>query len=224
MIEVAERTIAIYADIACPWSHVAVHRLHRTRSRLGLEEEVLFDLRPFPLEVFNSRATPKRTLDAEVPVAGGLEPGAGWKMWDGPEYDYPVSTLLALEAVQAAKAQGLEASAQLDRGLRTAFFAESRNVALRHVVLAVAEACELVDAGALRARLDRGSARAQVLDGATAPERGVKGSPHLFLPDGTDAHNPGIEHHWEGEAGGFPVVDKDDPSVYEDLLARAARA
>ena len=223
MIEVAEGTIAIYADIACPWSHVAVHRLHETRARLGLEQEVYFDLRPFPLEVFNERATPKRTLDAEIPVAGGVEPGAGWKMWDGPEYDYPVSTLLPLEAVQAAKAQGLEPSAQLDRALRVAFFARCRNIALRHVVLEVAEGCKLVDAGALRENLDRGSARVSVLEEATAPERGVKGSPHLFLHDGTSAHNPGVEHHWEGEQGGFPVIDKDDPTVYEDLLARATR-
>ena len=52
-----------------------------------------------------------------------------------------------------------------------------------------------------------------------APGLGVKGSPHLFLPDGTDVHNPGMELHWEGEHGiGFPVVDADDPEVYTCLL------
>lgn len=52
---------------------------------------------------------------------------------------------------------------------------------------------------------------------------GVRGSPHLFLPDGTDLHNPGVELHWEGEKGrGFPVIDSDDPSVHGDLLRRAA--
>ena len=51
----------------------------------------------------------------------------------------------------------------------------------------------------------------------------VNGSPHLFLPDGTDVHNPGIEMHWEGDHGkGFPVVDRDEPAIYEDLLRRAA--
>lgn len=223
MIEVDAGTIAIYADIACPWSHVAIHRLHTTRARLGLERDVSFDLRPFPLEVFNKRATPKRTLDAEIPVAGGLEPQAGWRLWDGPEYDYPVSTLLALEAVQAAKSQGLDASAALDRALRGAFFARSRNIALRHVVLEVAEECARVDAGALRHSLDQGTSRSAVLRSVSAPDEGVRGSPHLFLSDGTESHNPGIEHHWEGGEGGFPVVDGDDPSVYEDLLARAAR-
>ena len=52
---------------------------------------------------------------------------------------------------------------------------------------------------------------------------GVEGSPHLFLPDGTDVHNPGIEMHWMGDHGkGFPHIDADDPSVYDDLIRRAA--
>lgn len=30
--------------------------------------------------------------------------------------------------------------------------------------------------------------------------------------------------HWEGDKpGGFPVVDAGDPSVYDDLVRRAAR-
>jgi len=53
---------------------------------------------------------------------------------------------------------------------------------------------------------------------------GVKGSPHLFPSDGTDAHNPGIRMHWEAEPGrGFPVIDADDPSVYDSLVTTAAR-
>jgi hypothetical protein len=50
----------------------------------------------------------------------------------------------------------------------------------------------------------------------------VRGSPHLFLPDGTEVHNPGIRMHWEGpKPGGFPVIESDDPSVYDDLISRA---
>ena len=68
-------------------------------------------------------------------------------------------------------------------------------------------------------------ARSTVLDHcetARTSDR-VKGSPHLFLPDGSDAHNPGITMHWVGEHGkGFPVVDEDDPAVYKGLLEVAA--
>ena len=51
----------------------------------------------------------------------------------------------------------------------------------------------------------------------------VKGSPHLFLADGTDAPNPGIELHWHGRHGhGFPIVDREDPSMYDRLVKTAA--
>ncbi len=60
----------------------------------------------------------------------------------------------------------------------------------------------------------------------TSARRGRHDSSRPFsplLPDGTDVHNPGIELHWEGDAGeGFPVVDNDMPDVYEAILRRAA--
>ena len=174
--------------------------------------------------MFNSRPTPKRVLDAEIPAVGALGPDAGWQLWQGDEHAYPVTTLLALEAVQAAKAQSLEASEQLDLALRKAFFAESRCISMRHVILEAAESCPRVDVERLVFNLDRGTARPAVLEQCRVAEGDtVKGSPHLFLPDGRDYANPGIEMHWEGEEGeGFPVVDSDDPSVYEDLVQAAA--
>ncbi len=224
MPDVDAGTIAIYADIACPWSHVALFRLHRARARLRRDDDVRFDLRAFPLEVFNERPTPKRTLDAETPVCGALEPDAGWRMWARHDHDYPVTTLLALEAVQASKAQGLAASEQLDRALRVALFARSRNISMRHEILEAAQGCDGLDAGKLGHDLDRGVARHLVFEHAEEAREVVEGSPHLFLPDGSGVHNPGIQMHWEGSHGqGFPVVDEDEPGIYEELLERASR-
>lgn len=223
-MDVAPRTVVVWSDLSCPWAHTAVSRLWRTRAELGLDDVVRFDHRPFPLELFNAKPTDKVINDAEVPVLDGIEPHAGWQAWGRPDHEYPVTTLLPLEAVQAAKGQGLRASEQLDRALRRAMFAESRCISLRAVVLDVATACEAVDADALRQALDDGRARHAVIDAfETANDLGVKGSPHLFLPDGSDAHNPGIEMHWDGTPGtGSLVIDADDPSVYGDLLERAA--
>jgi predicted DsbA family dithiol-disulfide isomerase len=222
---VAADTVVVWSDIGCPWAHAAVSRLHRARADLGLDDRIRIDHRAFPLELVNERPTPKRTLDAEVPVVGAIEPEAGWKMWQADESTWPVTMLPALEAVQAAKMQSLEASEQLDRCLRVAFFADSRCISLRSVILDVASTCDLVDADQLAAALDDGRARRTVIGHwRNAEHEGVKGSPHLFLPDGTEAHNPGIEMHWEGEHGeGFPVVDRDDPDVYRELLAQAFR-
>jgi predicted DsbA family dithiol-disulfide isomerase len=224
MLDVAPGTLVVFGDIACPWSHLCVHGLRQARSRLQLDGDVVLDLRAFPLELFNGQPTPKRTLDAELAVVGALDPSAGWQMWQRPDFEYPVTTLPALEAVQAAKAQSLRASEELGRALRRAFFAESRTVSLVPVILDVAKACDGVDAGALAVALDDGRARAAVMEQRDMAKRiGVKGSPHVYLPDGSDAPNPGITKHWEGEEGeGFPVIDEYDPSVYDDLIKRAA--
>ncbi len=220
MLHAAPGTIIVYSDIACPWSHLAVHRLWTTRERMGLGDVVRFDHRAFPLELFNERATPKRALDAELPVVGGLDPSAGWHTWDRADWEYPGTTLLALEAVQAAKGQGLEASEALDRTLRLAFFRDRRNISLRHEIVAAAKTTHEVDAASLIDVLDAGTCRRTILDQRTEAESGpVEGSPHLFLSDGTGAHNPGIEMHVDD--GRFPVIDKDDPSIYDELLERA---
>src|SRR5690349_10089527 len=99
MLDVAAGTLVVYGDIACPWSHLCVHGLRKARQRLGLDDpvdpnsRVDLDLRSFPLELFNARPTPKRTLDAEVPVVGALDPSAGWQVWQRPDFEYPVTTL-----------------------------------------------------------------------------------------------------------------------------------
>jgi len=225
MLDVARGTLVVYSDLHCPWAHAAVSRLHRVRSDLGLDAEVRLDHRAFPLEIFNDEPTPKLTHDAEIPVIGAIEPEAGWQLWTAPDFEYPVSTLLPLEAVQVAKEQGFDVSERLDRALRRAYFAESRCITMRHVVLDVARRCGGIDVDALAAGLDDGRGRRTVLDQCQrARADDVKGSPHVFAPDGTSAHNPGIKAHWEGDkdGGGYPVIHSDDPSVYERLLRAAA--
>jgi predicted DsbA family dithiol-disulfide isomerase len=224
-VQVAPGTIAIWSDIGCPWAHLAVHRLHDTRRRLELVDTVTFEHRPFPLELFNERVTPRKTLAAEVRALRARAPAAGWLEWDAPEWEWPVTMLPALEAVQAVCAHDVRAAEELDRALRFAFFGESRCISMRHVILQVAAKCDRVDVDALAGALDDGVARRTVMARFEEAERNdeVKGSPHLFLADGTDVHNPGIEMHWERAPGRrFPVIDRDEPAIYEDLLRRAA--
>jgi len=225
-VSVRPGTIVVYSDIGCPWAHLAVYRLLRARSTLGLDGAVVLDHRVFALEVVNRQPTPKLILDAETVAVGTLDPGARWQLWQQEVHSYPVTTLPAMEAVQAAKEQGLAASEQLDRALRVAFFGQSRCISVRAVILEVAESCDAVDAGAVAAAIDDGRARRAVMDQhQLGMSPAVDGSPHVFLADGTDVHNPGIEMHWQGDKGkGFPVVTRDQPSVYGDLLRRAAAA
>lgn len=223
-LEVAPRTIVVYSDIGCPWAHVAVWRLHDARRRLGLVERVHFDHRVFPLELFNAQPTPRDELEPELPACAALAPRAGWQPWSAPEWSWPVTMLPAMEAVQAAKAQGLAASEALDIGLRRAFWGESRCVSLRHVILEVASACDDLDLGALAADIDSGTARGAIFaQWEVAKTDAVSGSPHLFLHDGTNMENPGLEVDWREEQGAWiPTVTRDDPAIYETLVRRAA--
>jgi predicted DsbA family dithiol-disulfide isomerase len=217
--------VVVYSDIVCSFAHLAVHRLHETRKRLGLEGTLSLDHRAFPLELFNRRVNMRPGVDSEVAVVGALEPDAGWQLWQSPDWEYPVTMLPALEAVQAAKAQGMLASEQLDRALRQAFWARSQCVSMQHVIFEVAAETSLVDTDALAAELSTGHPRVAVLSQYAQARGGrVNCSPHVFLSDGTEMANPGIQRRWVngGFGVGFPVIDSDDPSVYEKLLTHAA--
>ncbi len=218
-------TIQVWSDIGCPWAHVAVWRLWDARRQLGLEERVRFDHRVFPLELFNSQATPRNELEPEMPACASLAPRAGWQAWSAPDWEWPGTMLPAMEAVQAAKEQGLAASEALDRGLRRAFWGESRCVSLRHVILEVASETDGLDLAALAEALDEGRARRAIfVQWEIAKTDAVQGSPHVFAPDGSNAQNPGLELDWNEAADGvwLPTIVRDDPAAYVDLLRRAA--
>jgi predicted DsbA family dithiol-disulfide isomerase len=215
-------TIVVYTDVACGWSTVAIHRLLAARHRLGLDDDVHLDHRLFFLEDVNRAPVSLRLVDAEIPVLAALEPDLGLRPFPGDPSTWPVSSLLANEAVHAAKAQGPAAAEQLDLALRLALFRDGRCISLLHEVLDVAGTCAAVDAGALGDALADGRARGAMLRDYGARVDDIQGSPHLFLPDGHDVHNPGVELHWEGPEGAkVPVVDADDPGIYDELVRRA---
>jgi predicted DsbA family dithiol-disulfide isomerase len=223
-ITTADFGVVVYSDIGCPWAHIAMHRLDRAIRDRGLGSEVTVDHRAFPLEIVNGRPTPKRLLDSEIRVCAELEPDAGWS-FDPDPWTYPVSTLPALEAVQAAKSQGPDLSVRLDRALRRAMFGEWRCLAVHAVVFEIAASVDGLDVDALRDAIRSGDARSDIwlqLDAALDAE--IPGSPTFVLPDGTRAHNPGIELSHaddgddEGGAEGSIVVEADDPDAIGGLV------
>jgi predicted DsbA family dithiol-disulfide isomerase len=223
-VNVAAGTIQVWSDLLCPFAHVAIHRLRTTRAELGMDGAVRLDHHTFALELFNGPHSRPGT-DSEAVGLGQLAPEIGFRLWTQPDWTYPSTVLLAAEAVHAAKAQGLQASEDLDAAVRRAFWFDSRPIGHRRTILDIAAEVESVDAGELAAALDSGRSRSAVMDDhAVAVTDAVQGSPHLFLPDGTDVHNPGIEVRWEGPwASGYPIAKVTDPAWPEKLLRAAAR-
>lgn len=220
------RVVTVWSDIGCPWATLALATLSEAaRTR---DEEVLVDHRAFPLELFNRQPTPKHILDAEIVAIAARRPELGWRFWRRPEWQYPVTTLPSLEAVQAAKRPevgGLPASRQLDTALRRAFYVDGRCISLHPVILDIAERCDLVDAIALAAALAAGHGRAQVYrDWEIARGSRVRGSPHVFTAAGYDRHNPGVTYHWTAPPGeGFPLLERYDTEWADALLTELAR-
>jgi predicted DsbA family dithiol-disulfide isomerase len=214
-------TIEVWSDLLCPFAYVGLLRLRRARARLGLD--VRIEHHTFPLELFNG-PHPRRGTDTEAVGLGQIEPDAMFRVWTAAEDLYPHTVLLAAEAVHAASAQSLTAGEELDLALRRAFWTQSRSISHRQVILDVAATAAPVDVNELAEALDDGRHRKQVMaDFAVAGTDLIAASPTLRFADGTTVTNPGIEVHWEGPwAEGFPVVDAHDPTVYDELVRRAA--
>lgn len=208
--------VAIYSDIRCPWAHVAVHRLLTAVERAGLDGEIAVDHRAVPLEKLGGC-----DADALVRAAGVLAEAVPEAGWDGrPEHpaDVPPSSLRALAYVQAAKATSPAAAVALDRVLRRQLWVEGRDIDDPAVIEdAVAEVPEL-DSHHLVDELDSGRPAAEInVDTARVTSGLVAGSPTIVLPDGSSWTNPGLTVS-EGDDG--PVVEHDDPTVYDEILDR----
>jgi predicted DsbA family dithiol-disulfide isomerase len=150
---------------------------------------VRFRIRPFPLELDGGDAAPRDILEQEWWLAAVQEPAAQFKPFQGDEW--PTTTLPAFDAVWAATQQDEDLAHALDLRIRQAFFAESRNIGRREVLLALAQESGLDMPRFIRA-FDSGEARAAVLEERRIGKEQyrVRGTPTLMLADGTRLRPP----------------------------------
>lgn len=224
-VDGSDGALVLFSDIACPWATVMVLRLRAARASLGSDTAPPIVHLAHPLELLHRRALARRVIDAEIPLCAAATPDFGWSPWQGRLDEYPTSSLLALEAVQAARRQSETAAEELDLALRTALFTQSRCITLRHELLWAAEQCPTLDVERLTDDLDRGVARAAVTrQAAEAVRRAAACTGYLITPDGDGHCNPGVETAWLGPAlpRGVPVVRRDDPALHHRLVEAAA--
>ncbi|MPV48820.1 dithiol-disulfide isomerase [Pseudactinotalea sp. HY160] len=215
----ATTTLTVWSDLGCPWATLALATLRRAARERGRELDI--EHRNFPLELFNSRPTPKAELDIEVAGIAGLRTDLGWRPWSAAAASYPVTMIPAMAAVRATAARaGNRAADQLDAALRAAFYRHSRCISLPSVILDVAGECPDVDGGALAADLAAGAGIQAVHDDwRAAGDLGVQGSPQIEA-GGVTLTNPGVEMSWSAGPGeGFLRLDAYDDAWVDQVLA-----
>lgn len=205
--------ITVWSDMLCPWAYIAGLRLRKVRDQLKADS-VSFDFRAWPLDITHRPPAASRRR-AEIVALAQFEPSA-FTLYEGP---LPVSSVLASEAQKWGYSYGQEIGEHFDLAIRRAFFLHSRNLGIRGELLAVAQT-EGLDDDALASAVDSGKFRAAITaDIEEGREIPVGGSPTVVLPDGMALSNPGFEVTRLRE---IPIITADHPSVYEDLLQRAA--
>jgi 2-hydroxychromene-2-carboxylate isomerase len=134
-------------------------------------------------------AAPRAVLGQEWWLAALQEPLARFKPFEGD--DWPTTTLPAFEVAWCAAQQGEAAFLAFDLRVRRAFFADSRNIGKRDVLLELADEVGL-DIPSVERELDSGRARDALLAEARAGQERyrVRGTPTLMLADGTKLRSP----------------------------------
>ena len=190
-------TVAMYADLGCPFAYVAHARWRRLAAefigRLVLQHCSL------ALEFVNREPTPKTATLAELALLVDEEPGISHAPWMRPESEWPVTIWPAFEAVMCAERQSLALADELAWAIRVGLFAESRCISLRHELLDLAGAVGL-DRERFEADFDSGVAKRLVVAEARQgwEHLRVDGSPTFVLPSGEQFASPGL-----------PVIDVD---------------
>jgi predicted DsbA family dithiol-disulfide isomerase len=164
------RTIEVYADITCPFTHVGLKRVVQHVSEMTEPADVI--VRAWPLEWVNG--TPL-AVDAVMVKARALTEQLGIDDFSGLRADaWPTTTIPALNLAALAYERDAGTGLAVSIELRTALFELGRDVAKPAVLAEIAATHDLPApptdvAPAVQADYDSGRAR------------GVKGSPHFFV-------------------------------------------
>jgi predicted DsbA family dithiol-disulfide isomerase len=207
--------LTVFSDLHCPWAYLFSIRLRRARTGVS-DPPVAW--RCWPLELVNERGTPWATVSQEIPVLTQLEPDH----FAAPRREtWPSTMLPAMEALKVAgELGGPEAADRFDEAARRAFFLDRRDLSIRPTLADLAAEAGLDRARFLDAFDGGGHRRSVIADWQEGRRRGVEGSPHVFLADGTGRFNPGIgKLDW---VRGIPVPSQVDEGEIAKLVDAAS--
>lgn len=163
------KTLEIYADIWCPFTHVGLRRLLDRRAEIG--SDLPMRIRPWPLETINGSALDCAFIDDEIQ---DLRDQAAGDLFLGFDKDnFPSTTIPALALAESAYGVGYSQGEQVSVMLRDYMFEEGKNISDQSVLAEIADVV-----GVPAPTSEHFDAVAQSL--VDGKERGVLGSPHFL--------------------------------------------
>ncbi len=205
--DVACRVVEVFADVACPFTHVGLRRISAWRTELGFVEPVL-RVRAWPLELVNGEALQGSALAPKVAaLRAGVAPDL-FKRFDPNRF--PPTSLPAMISEAAAYRQGITVGERFSLAVRTALFEDGLDIADADVLRELRREVNAPDP------IPDDSA-AVATDYEEGKRREVAGSPHFFTADGNFfCPSLQIEH---GQDGGLDV--RLDVTGFQEFIAAA---
>ncbi len=205
------RSVEVFADVLCPFTHVGLHTLLDRRTQRGLTEPRLI-IRAWPLELINGKPLDADHVAAEVKaLRASVRPDlfAGFSV-----ESFPTTSMAAFGLTAAAAREGDAALIEeVGMALRGALFEQGQDIGQPDVVEAVGERFGLRPLGA------EATAAAVRADWEEGKARGVVGSPHFFTDDGGDWFCPSLAISRD-DVGDFVVAWKQGTEAFVTSVFR----
>ncbi len=199
-----ETTIEVFADIACPFTHVGLTRFVQHRDRAG-RSDVRLKVRAWPLELVNGAPLDPAAVAGKV---ADLRPLVDRRTFAGFDPQaFPASTLPALRLAAAGYRRSSDLGERVSLHLRALLFDHGVDISQDLALRAVADVFEL--------QVSAADADTVLIDLEEGQRRGVIGSPHFFTPDG-DWFCPSLDivHEPDGRVAASFNTDR-----FEDFMA-----
>ena len=165
--------IEVFADVACPFTHVGLRRFVDRRTELG-RSDVVLQVRAWPLELVNAQPLDPHFIAEEI---DDIRQQTAPTLFQGfAEASFPASSLPALALAAAATDKDLALGEQISLILRDLLFEQGVDIADLDVLTRLAADHQVP--------IDLADTHRVLADHADGVARGVIGSPHFFTPAG----------------------------------------
>jgi predicted DsbA family dithiol-disulfide isomerase len=166
--------VEVFADVACPFTHVGLRRLADRRDQLG-RTDVVLRVRAWPLEHVNHAPLDGAFIAEEVDA---IREQVAPDLFAGFAADtFPKTSVPALALAAAAYRRGDVVGEAVSLELRDLCFEQGVDIADQAVLDRVAAEHDVTVTDDDRASIEA--------DHSEGRDRGVVGSPHFFTPEGS---------------------------------------